>query len=87
MDRLFCRIGDGDDYHEVAHLDEFVGRLEEMGVCYPVFRYCRFGLRAEGFRHQNYISAYYGPNFETPVNSLTDEEIAYLNDKLERLQT
>lgn len=78
---LWGRFGDGGNYQEVGGLTELVDELRNLGIkkIWPVNQY---GVAADGYTAHNYISLYFGPDFETPTRGLTDEELNYVNNLL-----
>ena len=79
--KLYVRMGDLGDYEEVGGVVELIDHLRAYGIR-EVWAHGPFGLAAEGYRGDNYISAYFGRDVETPLRGLTADEIAYLNEKL-----
>ncbi len=92
--KLFARFGDGDEIVEVGNYislpDEVNGRnilgpLEPTS--YGIPRDCVvpgiIGLTADGYTGWNYISIFYGTDGETPVKGLTQEELDWVNDRIE----
>jgi len=74
--RLYARIGDAGDYNDFDGEREFADTLREYGIDPATLeRQGEYGLQCPGYTGQNYISAYYGTDVETPVRSLTDEEL------------
>jgi hypothetical protein len=73
---IYARLGDPDDYHEFGSCGELADHLRASGVGVATLeRHGDYGLECDGYRGQNYISAYYGDDVETPAASLSDAEI------------
>jgi hypothetical protein len=78
---LWIRVGDRDDYRPMDSLADIAEDLRESGIK-EVWRYCYFGLGADGYVWHNYISAYHGSSPDDPESELSDEEIKTLNQLL-----
>lgn len=81
---LYARIGDADDYHDYDSLQELA---EAIGgtpgfVSGPIEYANDLGVQCEGFRGNNYISAYYGTDVENAVRGLDNAEVEIVNSYL-----
>jgi hypothetical protein len=81
--RWFFRVGDPGDYESARNVLAFAAELWACGVRGPVRQCGHFGIEAEGFTGQNYISIYFGPDFETPVRGLSQSDLDAINAHLE----
>lgn len=80
--KLYARIGDAGDYQEFDGVQEFADKLRSNGIDPATLeRHGIYGVECPGNRGNNYISAYYGTDFETPARSLTDDEFATLTNR------
>ena len=80
--KLWIRAGDGDDYNAHDDVQSAGEYLATMGAVPGLERCNEYGLEGDGFRGQNYISAYWGDDLdagESAERGLTDDEIAEIN--------
>jgi hypothetical protein len=83
---LWLRVGDQDDYHPFADLEEAADHLGRM-TRGRLTRHNLLGVASTLHRGpHNYISAYFAEEAGHPTRGLTDGEIDQLN-KLIRRQT
>lgn len=85
---IWMRLGDGGEYEAHDDLDSVADTLAEFRVR-EIEPHCQYGVSASGFTGHNYISLYWGPNpgddSAEASRDLTDEEIAGINKRLEKL--
>ena len=80
--KIYFRLGDQGDYEEA--LDPYdLGQALFNEKITKVFLRGIFGITADGYEGDNYISCYYGDDVKTPKRSLTKEEIFEINRILE----
>lgn len=87
---MWVRVGFEDDYHPFIDVESVAQYLNEFYDLVEVFRHDEFGVTAEGFTGNNFISLFWGtdptdrsgkhPEMTRP---LTHEEIVEINDSLE----
>ncbi len=78
---LWARFGDGDDYHDVGGIVELIDELKNLGI--KRIEPCnKFGVEADEYRGQNYISLYFGDDVETPSRGLSWRELELVNSHI-----
>ena len=75
--KIYIRCGDQDDYHEFDSIQEVAEHLEPLEAL-PPYTYCQYGLTCDGYTGNNYISAYWGSDVETPIRGLDPNDIRAL---------
>lgn len=79
---VWIRVGDAGDYVARGSLESAAAVLAANGVK-QIHRHTRYGVWAEHFTGNNYISLYWGPNpgdgSAEADRELADEEIASVN--------
>lgn len=79
------RVGDQDDYHVESEIDGVVERLGMHGLS-EISRDRRYGVSADGYGRNNYISLFWGTHGDEagsdPIRELTDGEIEIINQYL-----
>lgn len=85
---IWMRVGDEDDYHEFDTLEDAAQYLADCYRLERIDRYKKYGVCAEGFVGNNYISLYWGlpdpgDGSAEATRELTDEEIEEINESLE----
>jgi hypothetical protein len=83
--RVVVRIGDQDDYHAFDTLDDAAKHLAACRVIGKLTDYGMGSVVSDDFCDPwNYISLFWGPEVGTWVRDLTKDELATLNDRLDR---
>lgn len=87
---IWMRIGFEDGYHPFVTVEDVADYLAEFYGIERVARHNEYGVSADGFQGDNYISAYWGTdpkdgNAEM-TNQLTEDEIAEINLSLESIR-
>jgi hypothetical protein len=78
MDAIWLRVGDAGDYQTFDATDDAANHLAEHGVR-KITRHIKYGVTADDFHGNNYISAFWGGPDAQPTRELTDAEIDEIN--------
>jgi hypothetical protein len=79
--KLHTRFGDSGGYEELEDVGEFVERCRDFGIK-KVWWY-NGGVCADGFEGLNYISLYWGPDFEP--HNVSEWVVSETIDEINRL--
>lgn len=82
--KMYARMGDMMGYARIKDIDDLVQRCQENGLRSPVRRRSRYALEFHG-GHQaesNFVGIFRGPDSESPIETITGDIIATLNERL-----
>lgn len=79
---IWMRVGDGDDYHKFSTVEEVAQHLSDHYDITKIWRFCKFGVAADGYENMNYISLFWGDENAEPLFDLIAEEIEEINTVL-----
>jgi len=80
---LWVRVGDADDYNHFDDLAEAAEYMAQFGLVH-VWRKFKYGVDAEGFTGNNYISLFYGDEEAQPTRDVSTRDIQRLNRHLKQ---
>ena len=78
MQYVWVRLGDADNYNPFDDLTDAAEYMAQFGVRH-VERGLRYGVEANGFTGQNYISLFYGDRDAQPTRELPNKDIQFIN--------
>ena len=77
--KLWLRLGDISEYHDYDDIESVAEELWENHVV-EVTRTHRFGVSADGFENDNYISLFWGDDEASPERPVSDDEIDSIHE-------